>query len=114
MKPSIQFVKRKDGVRIAYSKFGEGQPLVMPPPWVTSLAFVLEDPFSNQFIEQLARKSMVIYYDKHGCGQSDRNRKEFRQNHTEYTLARMSTSDFSLCFWGKDVCPVAETRRAVA
>jgi class 3 adenylate cyclase/pimeloyl-ACP methyl ester carboxylesterase len=77
MKPSIQFVKRKDGVKIAYSKFGEGQPLVMPPPWVTSLAFVLEDPFSNQFIEKLARKSMVIYYDKHGCGQSDRDRKEF-------------------------------------
>ncbi len=77
MKPSIQFVKRKDGVRIAYSKFGKGQPLVMPPPWVTSLAFVLEDPFSNQFIEQLARKSMVIYYDKHGCGQSDRDRNTF-------------------------------------
>lgn len=77
MKPSIQFVKRKDGVKIAYSVFGEGQPLVMPPPWVTSLAFVLEDPFSNQFIEKLARKSMVIYYDKHGCGQSDRDRKEF-------------------------------------
>ena len=77
MKPSIQFVKRKDGVKIAYSEFGEGQPLVMPPPWVTSLAFVLEDPFSNQFIEKLARKSMVIYYDKHGCGQSDRDRKEF-------------------------------------
>ena len=77
MKPPIQFVKRKDGVRIAYSKFGEGQPLVMPPPWVTSLAFVLEDPFSNQFIEQLARKSMVIYYDKHGCGQSDRDRNTF-------------------------------------
>ena len=77
MKPSIQFVKRKDGVKIAYSEFGEGQPLVMPPPWVTSLPFVLEDPFSNQFIEKLARKSMVIYYDKHGCGQSDRDRKEF-------------------------------------
>jgi class 3 adenylate cyclase len=77
MKPSIQFVKRKDGVKIAYSKFGEGQPLVMPPPWVTSLTFVLEDPFSNQFIEKLTQKSMVIYYDKHGCGQSDRDRKEF-------------------------------------
>jgi class 3 adenylate cyclase/pimeloyl-ACP methyl ester carboxylesterase len=77
MKPSIQFVKRKDGVKIAYSGFGKGQPLVMPPPWVTSLAFVLEDPFSNLFIKKLARKSMVIFYDKHGCGQSDRDRKEF-------------------------------------
>jgi class 3 adenylate cyclase/pimeloyl-ACP methyl ester carboxylesterase len=77
MKPSIQFVKRKDGVKIAYSKLGVGQPLVFPPPWVTSLAFFFEDPFSNQFIEQLSRKLMVVVYDKHGCGQSDRNRKLF-------------------------------------
>jgi len=77
MKPSIQFVKRKDGLKIAYSKFGEGQPLVFPPPWVTSLAFFLEDPFMNQFFKQLAQKSIVIVYDKQGCGQSDRDRKKF-------------------------------------
>lgn len=77
MKPSIQFVKRKDGVKIAYSKFGKGQPLVIPPPWVTSLRCVLEDPFMNQFMEQLAQKVMVVFYDKHGCGQSDRDREEF-------------------------------------
>ena len=77
MKPSIQFAKRKDGVKIAYSKFGKGQPLVISPPWVTSLRCVLEDPFMNQFIEQLAQKVMVVFYDKHGCGQSDRDREEF-------------------------------------
>ncbi len=77
MKPSIQFAKRKDGVKIAYSKFGKGQPLVISPPWVTSLRFVLEDPFMNQFIDQLSQKVMVVFYDKHGCGQSDREREEF-------------------------------------
>jgi len=77
MKPSIQFVKREDGVKIAYSKFGKGRPLVYPPPWVTSLPFFLEDPFLNQFLGQLAQEVMVIFYDKHGCGQSDRDRKEF-------------------------------------
>lgn len=77
MKPSIQFVKREDGVKIAYSKFGKGRPLVYPPPWVTSLSFFLEDPFFNQFLGQLAQEVMVIFYDKHGCGQSDRDRKEF-------------------------------------
>jgi class 3 adenylate cyclase len=77
MKPSVQFAKRKDGVTIAYSVFGNGPPLIMPPPWVTSLAFVLEDPFMNQFLEGLAQNMMVIFYDKHGCGQSDRNRTEF-------------------------------------
>jgi class 3 adenylate cyclase/pimeloyl-ACP methyl ester carboxylesterase len=77
MKPSIQFVKRKDGVRIAYSKFGKGQPLVCPAPWVTSLSYIFEDHFAKQFWTQLARKVLVISYDKHGCGQSDRDRKDF-------------------------------------
>ena len=77
MKPSVQFAKRKDGVTIAYSVFGNGPPLVLPPPWVTSLSLVIEDPFMNQYIERLAQYMMVIFYDKHGCGQSDKNRTEF-------------------------------------
>ena len=77
VKPSIQFVKRADGVKIAYSKFGKGQPLVCPSPWVTSLSYTFEDPFAKQFWGQLAQEVMVISYDKHGCGQSDRNRKDF-------------------------------------
>ena len=77
MKPSIQFVKRKDGVKIAYSKFGEGKPLVYPAPWVTDLSFFLEDPTISQFFEWLAQEKTVILYDKHGCGQSDRDRKKF-------------------------------------
>ena len=77
MKPSIQFAKRKDGVKIAYSKFGKGPPLVISPPWTTSLRFIIEDPFMNHFIEQLAQKVTVVFYDKHGCGQSDRDREVF-------------------------------------
>ena len=77
MKLSIQFAERKDGVKIAYSKFGNGEPLVIPPPWTTSLRFIIADPIMNLFMEQLAQKATVIFYDKHGCGQSDRNREIF-------------------------------------
>lgn len=77
MKPTIQFVKRKDGVKIAYSKFGKGKPLIYPAPWVTDLSFFLEDPIISQFFEWLGLETTVILYDKHGCGQSDRDRKEF-------------------------------------
>lgn len=77
MNPSVQFGKRKDGITIAYSVFGNGPPLVLPPPWVTSLSLAIEDPFMNQYIERLAQYMMVIFYDKHGCGQSDKNRTEF-------------------------------------
>jgi len=77
MKPSIQFAKRQDGVKIAYSRFGEGVPLVCPAPWVTSLSHILEDSFARNFWERLSQKVEIISYDKHGCGQSDRNRKDF-------------------------------------
>ena len=100
MKPSIQFVKRKDGVRIAYSKFGKGQPLVCPAPWVTSLSYIFEDHFAKQFWTQLARKVMVISYDKHGCGQSDRDRTAFTLEaellDLEALISHLSLEKFSL------------------
>lgn len=77
MKPSIQFVKREDGVKIAYTRFGEGEHLVFVSPWVTSLSYILEDQFANRFWERLAQEATIILYDKHGCGQSDRDRKTF-------------------------------------
>jgi class 3 adenylate cyclase/pimeloyl-ACP methyl ester carboxylesterase len=77
MKPSIQFVKRLDGVKLAYTRFGKGPALVFPAPWVTSLSYVIEDPFASHFWERVSQVATVILYDKHGCGQSDRDRKEF-------------------------------------
>ena len=72
MKPSIQFTKRQDGVKIAYCKFGKGVPLVCPAAWVTSLSYIFEDSFAYNFWERLLQKVEIIAYDKHGCGQSDR------------------------------------------
>jgi class 3 adenylate cyclase/pimeloyl-ACP methyl ester carboxylesterase len=77
MKPSIQFVKRPDDVKLAYTRFGKGEALVFPAPWVTSLSYIIEDPFANHFWERISEAATVILYDKHGCGQSDRDRKEF-------------------------------------
>ena len=77
MDPKIQFAKRSDGVRLAYSVFGTGVPCVFPAPWITSLAYSLEDQTAKAFWEGLARYFTVILYDKHGCGISDRNRTEF-------------------------------------
>lgn len=77
MQPGIQFVKRKDGVKIAYAKFGHGPILVCPASWVTSLSYILEDPFASRFWKSLSERVTVILYDKHGCGESDRDRKDF-------------------------------------
>jgi class 3 adenylate cyclase/pimeloyl-ACP methyl ester carboxylesterase len=77
MDPKIHFAKRKDGVRIAYSIFGTGIPCVYLAPWVSNIAFLLEDHTTKAFWERVARYFTVIFYDKHGCGHSDRNRTEF-------------------------------------
>jgi len=77
MQPAIQFVKREDGVKIAYAQFGQGPPLVCPASWVTSLSYIVEDPFANRFWEKLSEHVTVVLYDKHGCGESDRDREVF-------------------------------------
>lgn len=77
MKPTIKFVKRKDGVRLAYSMFGSGPGLIYVTPWVTDLAHFLEDTHICKFWNNLAQSFTIVIYDKHGCGQSDRDRTQF-------------------------------------
>ena len=77
MKPSIKFLKREDGIKIAYTTFGNGNPLVYPAAWVSDLAFSFSDKHISQFWEALSQYFTIVLYDKHGCGQSDRNRSLF-------------------------------------
>ena len=51
--------------------------MVFPAPWVTNLSFFLEDPAGIQFWERLSQEMTIILYDKHGCGHSERDRREF-------------------------------------
>ncbi len=77
MKPLIKFLKRQDGVKIAYTTFGSGKPLIYPSAWVSDLAFSFSDKQISQFWEGLSQYFTIVLYDKHGCGQSDRNRSQF-------------------------------------
>jgi len=77
MKPHIQFLKRPDGIRLAYSVFGEGPALVIVSPWVTNLALSFEDPFFMDFWNEISKSCTIVVYDKHGCGLSDRDRTVF-------------------------------------
>jgi pimeloyl-ACP methyl ester carboxylesterase/class 3 adenylate cyclase len=77
MKPSIRYAKRRDGVKIAYMIFGEGPALICPQGWVTNLRLYYEDPLIQKFYDTLAERYLIVFYDRHGCGQSDRNRTNF-------------------------------------
>ena len=77
MKHSIRYAKRIDGVKIAYMIFGEGPALICPQGWVTNLLLYDEDPLIQEFYETLSERFTIVAYDRHGCGQSDRERTNF-------------------------------------
>jgi class 3 adenylate cyclase/pimeloyl-ACP methyl ester carboxylesterase len=73
----IQFCTTIDGVRIAYSMVGQGPFLVIPPGWVSHLQLQWEHPSAREYLEKGTRNHTFLFYDKHGCGLSERNRTEF-------------------------------------
>jgi class 3 adenylate cyclase/pimeloyl-ACP methyl ester carboxylesterase len=73
----IQFCTTIDGVRIAYSMVGQGPFLVIPPAWVSHLQLQWEHPSARDYLEKGTRNQTFLFYDKHGCGLSERNRTEF-------------------------------------
>lgn len=65
---------RVDGHRIAFATAGSGPPLVLPAWWTSN---VIEDwkwEGFRRFIEGFGRERQVIWYDRLGCGISDRVR----------------------------------------
>ncbi len=75
MEQQIRFCTTPDGARLAYSTVGEGAPLVCPPGWVSHVELTWQT--GKAFYEPLARHHTVVWYDKRGCGLSDRNRTDF-------------------------------------
>jgi class 3 adenylate cyclase len=73
MEPRIQYVKSKDGVRIACWTEGEGRPLlVLPNPnWGTPTG-LLQLPEVRSFWQRLGHGRTLVRYNARGTGQSDR------------------------------------------
>ena len=75
--PQIRFLTTSDGARMAYSALGTGPAIVRTPPWISHLDLEWKIPQIRTFLERLARHRTVVRYDSHGCGLSDRNRRNF-------------------------------------
>jgi pimeloyl-ACP methyl ester carboxylesterase len=73
----IGFCCTADGVRIAYATVGIGPPLVVASAGVSHLELEWEEPRVRDFWETIGQHHMVVRYDNHGCGLSDRNRSDF-------------------------------------
>ncbi|MEY2615471.1 MAG: hypothetical protein QOH78_1244, partial [Verrucomicrobiota bacterium] len=68
----IHFCQTSDGVQLAYSRMGQGFPIVKPGNWMTHLEFDFETPIWRPLYGELSRNHTFIRYDARGNGLSDR------------------------------------------
>jgi class 3 adenylate cyclase len=70
--PETHYVRRSDGVSIAYQVFGEGSvDLVCVPGCCSHLDLQWKDPGHSRFLRRLGTFARVVCYDKPGTGLSD-------------------------------------------
>jgi pimeloyl-ACP methyl ester carboxylesterase len=77
MQQQIGFCTTADGARIAYATVGSGPALVVAQYAPSHLELEWEEPRVREFWQTIGRHHLVVRYDKHGCGLSDRNRTDF-------------------------------------
>jgi pimeloyl-ACP methyl ester carboxylesterase len=68
----IRFCTAHDGVQLAYSRIGQGPPLMKTGNWMTHLEFDLESPIWRHLYRELAKDHTLVRYDARGNGLSDR------------------------------------------
>jgi len=67
----IGFCRASDGVSLAYSRLGEGPPVVKSANWLNHLEHEMESPLWRHWIDELSRGRTLIRYDSRGNGMSD-------------------------------------------
>jgi pimeloyl-ACP methyl ester carboxylesterase len=71
--PTTDFCRLADGSRVAYATVGEGPPLVMMPGWLCHLEQSWAHPAAASARAKLAAAHRFVWYDRLGCGLSDRD-----------------------------------------
>lgn len=77
MEPTVGFVHNRTGHRIAYLTWGDGPVLVVPPGWVSHLELQWRSLGMEAFYARLAGSFRLAFYDRRGCGLSERARDDF-------------------------------------
>jgi pimeloyl-ACP methyl ester carboxylesterase len=102
MQQQIGFCSTVDGVRIAYATAGSGPALIVASHAPSHLGLEWEEPRVRDFWEAIGRHHMVVRYDKHGSGLSDRNRTDFSLDFEIRTIESIVTQLRlkSFALWG--------------
>jgi len=70
---TVRFCRLADGSQVAYASVGEGSPLVMPPGWLCHLEENWVHPAAASARARFAAEHRFVWYDRLGCGLSDRD-----------------------------------------
>jgi class 3 adenylate cyclase len=89
MEQQIRFCKTADGVRLAYITLGQGPTILIAPGWISHIQLQLAPPTAQAFFEKISRNHTIVFYDKYGCGLSERNRTEFSLESEVHILERV-------------------------
>lgn len=68
-----QFCWLSDGARVAWATMGDGSPLVMLPGWLCHLDQSWSHPAAASARAKFAASHRFVWYDRLGCGLSDRD-----------------------------------------
>jgi pimeloyl-ACP methyl ester carboxylesterase len=71
--PRIGFCRLPTGQRVAYAEVGHGSPIVMLPGWLSHVEKVWSHPAAASARDKLSAAHRFIWYDRLGCGLSDRD-----------------------------------------
>jgi class 3 adenylate cyclase len=72
MEPRIQYAKTSDGVSIAYTAWGEGPALIVPPTIYFQCSLLSKVPELEEFYGKLGSRRIILY-DSRGFGLSQRD-----------------------------------------
>jgi pimeloyl-ACP methyl ester carboxylesterase/DNA-binding CsgD family transcriptional regulator len=71
--PTIGFCRLRSGSTVAHAEIGHGPPLVMLPGWLSHVERVWTHPAAAAARDRFAAAHRFIWYDRLGCGLSDRS-----------------------------------------
>ena len=75
--PEVQYTTTSDGIRIAYSTFGEGPPVVFIPYFNESFSLQARILEEQRFYERMGAGRTIVRYDGRGTGLSQREVEDF-------------------------------------
>jgi pimeloyl-ACP methyl ester carboxylesterase/DNA-binding CsgD family transcriptional regulator len=69
----VGFCQTAEGNRVAYAEMGRGRALIMLPGWLSHVEQLWTHPSAASARDKLSRSHRFIWYDRLGCGLSDRS-----------------------------------------